>query len=180
MAELPGPRRKPTASCPRSYRCVAEPPGRPSGLIVSLPADYTAFCMLYQDRYLRYARARVADAGLSRQLVEAALGSVATNWATVLASRCPTAEAWNILGSLIAQAVRGHSAASICNTVYRVLPPLQADVVILRHRLSLSDGQAADLMGVEEPVVATQLRMARRTMARRTAPPLRTASHPDA
>ncbi|GAA4027047.1 hypothetical protein [Streptomyces plumbiresistens] len=171
MADLPGPRRKFSAVCPRPSRCVTEPPARPSGLIVSLPADYTAFCMLYQDRYLRYTRARVADPGLSRELVETALGSVATNWATVLASYCPAAEAWDILGSLIAQAMRGHAAATLYNTVYRVLPPLQADVVILRHRLSLSDGQAADLMGVEEPLVASQLRMAHRTMARRTAHP---------
>ncbi|MET7852320.1 hypothetical protein [Streptomyces avermitilis] len=168
MTDLPGPRRKPTAACPRpSSRCAVEPPARPSGLVVSLPADYTAFCLLYQDRYLRYACARVADPGLSRELVETALGSVAINWANVLASHCPAAEAWNILGSLIAQAVRGHAAPKFCNAVYRALPPLQADLVILRHRLSLSDEQAADLMGVERPLVASQLRMAHRTMARR-------------
>ncbi|MEU0248278.1 hypothetical protein ABZ192_28915 [Streptomyces sp. NPDC006235] len=175
MAELPGPQRKPTASRPRPSRCALEPPDQTSGLIVSLPMDYIAFCLLYQDHYLRYTRARVADPDLSRELVETALGSVAINWATVLASRRPAAEAWDILGSLIAQALHGHATATLCNTVYRVLPPLQADVVILRHRLSLSDGQAADLIGVEESVVASQLRMAHRTMARRTAPSQPTA-----
>jgi hypothetical protein len=170
MADLPGARRTLSAACPRPSRCAVEPPARPAGLVVNLPAAYTAFCMLYQDRYLRYTRARVADPGLSRELVETALGSVATNWATVLASHRPAAEAWDILGSLIAQAVRGQSAANICNAVHRVLPPLQADVVILRHRLSLSDEQAADLMGVEEPLVASQLKMAHRTMARRAVP----------
>ncbi|WP_328687764.1 hypothetical protein OHA74_54740 [Streptomyces phaeochromogenes] len=169
MANLPGQRRK---HRPRPSRYAVELPARPSGLVISLPADYTAFCMLYQDRYLRYTRVRVADPGLSRTLVEAALGSVATNWATVLASHCPAAEAWNILGSLIAQAVRGHAATESCSTVYRVLPLLQADVVILRHRLSLSDQQAADLMGVEEPLVASQLRMAHRNMSRQLANPL--------
>ncbi|MGQ4374813.1 hypothetical protein ACN6K9_001684 [Streptomyces sp. SAS_267] len=121
--------------------------------------------MRYQDRYLRYARARVADPILSRELVEAALGSVAVNWAGVLASHCPAAEAWDILGSVIAQALRGQTAASRCNVVYRLLPPLQADVVILRHRLCLSDEQAADLLGVEESVVTSQLLMARRTVS---------------
>ncbi|MGP3737563.1 hypothetical protein ACTWJ9_31070 (plasmid) [Streptomyces sp. GDS52] len=122
--------------------------------------------MHYQDRYLRYTRVRVADPGLSRELVEAALGSVAINWAGLLASRCPAAEAWDILGSVIAQAIRGQAAASLCNVVYRILPQMQADVVVLRHRLSLSDEQAADLLGVEEPVVTSQLRMAHRTMSR--------------
>ncbi|MFJ8536853.1 hypothetical protein [Streptomyces sp. NPDC093591] len=144
-----------------------EPPAWPAGLVVHLPVDYTAFCMLYQDRYLRYARARIADPRLSRELVETALGSVATNWAAVLASHRPAAEAWNILGSLIAQAVHGQAASTVCNAVYRVLPPLQADIIILRHRLSLSDEQAADLMGVEEPLVASQLKMAYRAMAER-------------
>ncbi|MFI1415628.1 hypothetical protein ACH4Y0_37765 [Streptomyces sp. NPDC020707] len=169
MANLPGQRRK---HCPRPPRHTVEPPARPTGLIISLPADYTAFCMLYQDRYLRYTRVRVADPGLSRTLVETALGSLATNWTTVLASQCPAAEAWNILGSLIAQAVGGHAATKSCTTVYRVLPPLQADLVILRHRLSLSDQQAADLMGVDEPMVTSQLRMAHRNMSRQPAHPL--------
>ncbi|MGI5372625.1 hypothetical protein [Streptomyces iakyrus] len=178
MAELPGPQRKPTVYRALLSQCAVEPPDRTAGLIVSLPMDYIAFCLLYQDRYLRYTRARVADPDLSRELVETTLGSVAINWASVLASRRPAAEAWDILGSLIAQTLRGPAAATLCNTVYRVLPPLQADVVILRHRLSLSNKQAADLIGVEEPVVASQLRMAHRTMARRTVPAQPTALRP--
>lgn len=146
--------------------CAIVPPSGPCGLQVALPADYVAFCMHYQDRYLRYTRVRVADPGLSRDLVEAALGSVAINWTGLLASHCPAAEAWDILGSVIAQAVRGQAAASLCNVVYRILPQMQADVVVLRHRLYLSDEQAADLLGVEEPVVTSQLRMAHRTMSR--------------
>ncbi|MER5881189.1 hypothetical protein ABT119_35385 [Streptomyces sp. NPDC001910] len=164
MALRPSPQH--TTASPPQPRCTSAPAG-PSGLQVSLPADYIAFCMHYQDRYLRYTRVRVADPVLSRELVEAALGSVATNWASLLASHCPAAEAWDILGSFIAQAVRSRAAARRCSVVYRVLPPLQADVVILRHRLCLSDEQAADLLGVEESVVTTQLRMAHRTVSHR-------------
>jgi hypothetical protein len=180
MAELPGPQRKPTASRGRLNQCAVKPPGRTSGLTVSLPMDYIGFCLLYEDRYLRYTRARITDPDLSRELVETTLGSVAINWASVLASRRPAAEAWDILGSLIAQALRGPAAATLCNTVYRVLPPLQADVVILRHRLYLSNKQAADLIGVEESVVASQLRTAHRTMAKRTEPSQPTALRPHA
>ncbi|ELP66318.1 hypothetical protein STRTUCAR8_01792 [Streptomyces turgidiscabies Car8] len=134
--------------------------------MIDPPPEYTAFCLLYQDSYLRYARARLTDPGLSRRLVERALGLVATNWASVLASHCPAAEAWDILVSVITTVVRQRPAtgARPCNAVYRMLSPLQADVVILRHRLSLNDEQAADLMGVEEPVVASQLRMAHRNL----------------
>lgn len=162
---MPAGRQDVRLSCP-TLCDAAQPPPRPTRLLVSLPADYTAFCLLYQEHYLRYTQARISDPGLSRRLVETALGNVATNWANLLASHCPAAEAWSILRALIAQAARGRAAAKLSNAVYRVLPPLQADVVILRHCLSLSDEQAADLMGVEKPLVASQLRMAHRTMSR--------------
>lgn len=163
MANRPSPRHTPAPLAQPRYAIT--PPSEPRGLQVTLPADYVAFCMHYQDRYLRYTRVRVADPGLSRELVETALGSMAINWTGLLASHCPAAEAWDILGSAIAQAVRGQAAASLCNVVYRILPQLQADVVVLRHRLCLSDEQAADLLGVEESVVTSQLRMAHRAMS---------------
>ncbi|MER7179494.1 hypothetical protein ABT404_08415 [Streptomyces hyaluromycini] len=124
--------------------------------------DCTAFCLHYQDRYLSYTRVRVGDPQLSRRLVETALGSVATNWSSLVASHCPAAEAWSILGALITKAARAGTATKFHNAVYRSLSPLQADVFVLRHRLSLSDEEAADLMGVEQPLVASQLRMAHR------------------
>ncbi|MEV6594749.1 hypothetical protein [Streptomyces acidicola] len=171
MAHLLGPRTSTAflSTCPPHQD--AEPPKRPPGLVINLPVEYTAFCLLYQDRYLRYARARLADPGLSRRLVETALGKVATNWASVLASHCPAAEAWTILGSVITAAAHRSTAAGAgsCNAVYRILSTLQADIVTLRHGLSLSEEQAADLMGVEEPVVACQLRMAHRNLPRELA-----------
>ncbi|WNO70153.1 hypothetical protein [Streptomyces sp. AM8-1-1] len=163
MAHRPSPPHKPV-SLPLPH-CAISPPTLTSGLTVALPADYIGFCMHYQDRYLRYTRVRVADPGLSRELVETTLGSVAVNWADLLASPCPAAEAWAILGSVIAQAARGQAATSLSSVAYRILPALQADVVILRHRLCLSNEQTADLLGVEESVVTSQLRMAHRTMS---------------
>jgi hypothetical protein len=163
MADLLGPRR---TTAHTGTRPLAEPPRQPAGLVIDLPLEYTAFCLLYQERYLRYTRARGGDPSLSRRLVETALGKVAVNWVGVLASHCPAAEAWGILGSVISTAVRGRPAvrAKPCNAVYRMLSPLQADIVVLRHRLSLDVEQTAELMGVDEPVVSSQLRMAHRNL----------------
>jgi hypothetical protein len=136
------------------------------GIEVVLPLEYTAFCLLYQEGYLRYARERVRDALMSRQIVEVALGNLATIWPTVISSPRPAAVAWRLLDALISSALRDRrvQAAQPADAVYQLLPPAQADAVILCCRLRLSEAQAADLMGVEAPTVASQLRMAQRAL----------------
>jgi hypothetical protein len=130
-----------------------------------LPLEYTAFCLLYQERYLQYTRERVQDAHTSQQVVRAVLGNLATIWPTVISSPRPAAVAWRLLDALISSAVRnGDRRALRADSVHRWLPPGQADAVILRCRMHLSETQAAELMGVEPPVVATQLRMAQRAL----------------
>ncbi|KUN55465.1 hypothetical protein AQJ46_49410 [Streptomyces canus] len=130
-----------------------------------LPLEYTAFCLLHQERYLHYTRERVQDAWMSRQVVEAVLGNLATLWPTVISSPRPAAVAWRLLDALISSALRGTAPpARPVDAVHRMLPPAQADAVILRCRLRLSEAQAAELMGVEAPAVASQLRMAQRAL----------------
>ncbi|MFE1797699.1 hypothetical protein ACFW9L_16210 [Streptomyces sp. NPDC059517] len=149
-----------------------DPPQQAIALV--LPLEYTAFCLLYRDRYLRYTRERVQDAWVSQRLVEAALGNLATIWPTVISSSRPAAVAWRLLDALISSALRERSAEAgqRVDAVHQVLPPAQADAVILRCRLRLSEVQAAELMGVEQPAVASQLRMAQRALpGRLTAAP---------
>jgi DNA-directed RNA polymerase specialized sigma24 family protein len=108
----------------------------------------------------------VQDAWLSRQVVEAALGNLATMWPEVISSVRPAAVAWRLLDALICAALRGSSAwrSGAVDVVHRALPKRQADAVILRCRLRLSESEAAELMGVEAWVVASQLRIAQQTL----------------
>ncbi|MEU6807714.1 hypothetical protein ABZ920_01540 [Streptomyces sp. NPDC046831] len=140
--------------------------GPQPGIEVVLPLEYTAFCLLHQEGYLRYARERVQDTWMSRQIVEVALGNLATIWPTVISSPRPAAVAWRLLDALISSALRDHRAraAQSKDVVHRLLPPAQADAVILCCRLHLSEARAADLMGVEAPTVASWLRMAQRAL----------------
>ncbi|MFK4152931.1 hypothetical protein ACI2LV_13250 [Streptomyces fungicidicus] len=133
---------------------------------VVLPLEYTAFCLLHQEGYLSYARERVQDAWMSRQIVEVALGNLATIWPTVISSPRPAAVAWRLLDALISSALRDRrvQAAQPADVVYQLLPPAQADAVILCCRLHMSEEQAADLMGLEAPTVSSQLRMAQRAL----------------
>lgn len=165
--------------CPPSAQ--DDPPQQAITLV--LPLEYTAFCLLHRERYLRYTRERVQDAWVSQKLVEAALGNLATIWPTVISSSRPAAVAWRLLDALISSALRGHrsGAAQPVDVVHRVLPPAQADAVILRCRLHLSEEQAAELMGVEQPAVASQLRMAQRALpGRLTAAPAAAGAQPRA
>ena len=148
-----------------------------------LPLEYTAFCLLHQERYLRYTRERVQDLSMSRQVVEAVLGNLATLWPTVISSPRPAAVAWRLLDALISSTLRGTAPpARPVDAVHRMLPQAQADAVILRCRLRLSEAQAAELMGVEAPTVASQLRMAQRALpgALTAAPAGRTGAQPQA
>lgn len=157
------------ASCPRRVPDHVRPPA----IDVVLPLEYTAFCLLYQERYLHYTRERVQDAWMSQQLVAAVLGNLVTIWPTVISSPRPAAVAWRLLDALISSALRdrGYAVAQPVDAVHQVLPTAQADAVILRCRLHLSEAQAAELMGVEAPAVASQLRMAQRALeAARAAP----------
>jgi hypothetical protein len=138
--------------------------GLPEPLTICLPLDYTAFCLLHRDAYLRYAQARLADAERSRTVVETTLGQLALNWSAALSS-CPAAMAWQLLGRLITSSAGQTAAAAMGREdIHRQLPTVQADAVILCHRLALSPGQAAALMGVEEPTVNSGLSAARRSL----------------
>jgi hypothetical protein len=131
-----------------------------------LPLEYTAFCLLHQERYLHYTRERIQDAGRSLTVVEAALGCLATSWPTVISSSRPAAVAWHLLDTVISCALRREGAVSVqrVDAVHRLLPRAQADAVILCCRLQLSVVQAAELMGVEAPAVASHLLMAQRVL----------------
>ncbi|WP_332880946.1 hypothetical protein [Streptomyces sp. NBC_00564] len=93
--------------CPQSAQ-DDDPPQQ--AIVLVLPLEYTAFCLLHRDRYLRYTRERVQDAWVSQKLVEAALGNLATIWPAVISSSRPAAVAWRLLDALISSALRDRRA----------------------------------------------------------------------
>ncbi|WP_407560878.1 hypothetical protein [Streptomyces sp. 184] len=136
-------------------------------LTIALPLEYTAFCLLHEEHYVHYSRARVGEATTGRVAVARALGDLALAWDRALRSASVAAAAWELLRIRVRAAARAAGPAPGWD-LHRTLPDLQADAMILRYRLALTDAQSAQLMGVEEPVVASQLRLAWRQLPRAT------------
>lgn len=139
----------------------------PTEVVVALPLDYTAFCLLHQHHYLRYARARIRRPSSAEHAVAGALGDLAITWHSALCSSAPAAWAWDLLRRRIRQAAR---APFDTDTLHRMLPDEQADTVVLRHRLLLNYTQTAALMGLEPCTVVAHLAAAHRTLHRSATP----------
>ncbi|MER7141313.1 hypothetical protein ACIRVI_00155 [[Kitasatospora] papulosa] len=130
--------------------------------------DYAAFCSLHQDAYLRYSEARLRQTEAGREAVQEALGGLLLVWTAALGSSCPAAMAWDLLKQAVLRAQQYlPSAAPPVEAAYQELPNEVADAVVLCGDLSLSVQQAAEVMGVEEPVVRSRLRIAQRTLLAR-------------
>ncbi|MFF2964120.1 sigma factor-like helix-turn-helix DNA-binding protein [Streptomyces sp. NPDC057963] len=139
----------------RRGRGLARTTGNPLAL------GYKAFCLRNQDRYVQYARARSLEPGRARAVVESVLQALVEQWPRIMSGDRPASEAWKVLVSHVAAAARdtqvapgGHGR----DTVHRTLPGQQADIVLLRYRLSLSTAETADLMGLGVPEVTASLR----------------------
>ncbi|WP_410097343.1 sigma factor-like helix-turn-helix DNA-binding protein [Streptomyces sp. Isolate_219] len=124
---------------------------------------YTAFRLLYEDRYLEYAEIRLGDQRFGSSAVLAALGALSAIWGEVLRSSCPAAMAWRVLEHAVS-ASRSAASGSGGDTdvLHGVLPAEQADAVLLHHRMGLSQGEAAELMGLHVSALAALLRIAER------------------
>ncbi|MFD7105168.1 hypothetical protein ACWIG3_02075 [Streptomyces celluloflavus] len=143
-------------------------PAAPAHL-VALPIDFTAFCELRYELFLRYARLRLADRGHAEATVRAGLGDLAIIWPHVLSSPCPAEIAWRALKRRISDGERQQQtgprpARALLGLVYRALPEGQADVAVLRYLLDLTSDQVADLMGSDRAAVAYSLRAAQRRL----------------
>ncbi|MEH0407433.1 sigma factor-like helix-turn-helix DNA-binding protein [[Kitasatospora] papulosa] len=131
-----------------------------SPLTLTLPVEFIAFCLRYQERYLRYARARSLDAGRARQIVESVLSALVLVWPSVIGSDRPSRVAWRMLTAQVAWAL--HDADQVRwqgsgDAAHLALPHQQADVVLLYYRLCLSRAETAELMGMKESEVALDL-----------------------
>ncbi|MGC4998393.1 hypothetical protein [Streptomyces sp. DT195] len=148
------------------WRCEgSRSPGRPplapvrdEVLDLRMPVTFTAFCTLLLAAYTRFATACTGCPRTGRELAQDALGDLATVWERALRSASPAAISWNLISD------RGSARARLRagGSVYRVLPRLHADVVVLRYRLGLAPAEVADLMGIDELEVNGMLQYATR------------------
>ncbi|UNO43567.1 hypothetical protein [Streptomyces sp. MST-110588] len=138
---------------------------------IHLPLDFTAFCELRYAHYQRHARLRLTDPAAADHAVQNALGALATDWRRVLGSPRPAYRAWQILtGSITALARRYPDAPpTAARTLYTLLPAPRADAMLL-HLQGLSLHEAAEVTGLDEPVLAYRLRAAQHTLDARLAP----------
>lgn len=132
---------------------LGQPPS-PRVVTISLPVEYTAFCLLYQNVYHRYAAQRLRDVATARACVEGALGELVTIWPSVLSSARPSAVAWRVLCTWVNRAVGGGRGTP--------LPAPVADAVLLRDELHFPKAKIAAVMGLDEAAVTAHLRTAAR------------------
>ncbi|MFB7919504.1 sigma factor-like helix-turn-helix DNA-binding protein [Streptomyces sp. NPDC056061] len=144
-------------AAPRSAR-----PGHgPTAAGSPLPLAYKAFCLRNENRYVQYARARSLEPGRARAVVEAVLQVLVERWPRIISGDRPACEAWGVLVSHVGAAARDLQAADhghARDAVHKTLPCRQADIVLLRYRLSLSTAETADLMGLGVAEVTASLR----------------------
>ncbi|MFJ1550559.1 sigma factor-like helix-turn-helix DNA-binding protein [Streptomyces sp. NPDC088246] len=129
-------------------------------LTLTLPVEFTAFCLRFQERYLSYAQARSLDADRARQIVESVLSALVVVWPSVIASDRPARMAWKMLTAQVAWALDDVGQGRRRwpgDAAHLALPQGQADLVLLRYRLCLSRAEAAELMGIKESEVALEL-----------------------
>ncbi|OPF71615.1 hypothetical protein VT50_0233440 [Streptomyces antioxidans] len=131
-------------------------------------AGYLAFVQLHRPRYLRYAQVRLLDKPAGQAAVDATFGIVASRWDELLREPRLAAEAWRQLRGQISAARhrrRTDRRDQAVDRLYGSLPDGTADAVVLRCRLKMPVKTAAELMGVEPPVVTASLLAARRQLS---------------
>jgi hypothetical protein len=163
-------RKVPCTMQPISERLAYRPCAtRRSCCLVALPIEFTAFCELRYEPFLRYARVHLDDLGCAEHAVRAGLGDLAITWPQVLRRPCPGEVAWHAVKQRIRDSVREQQkgtprAKAVLGLIYRAVPEDQADAVVLRYLLDLTVDQAADLMGADPATVSYKLQAVQRRL----------------
>ncbi|MER8102738.1 hypothetical protein [Kitasatospora sp. NPDC094016] len=128
----------------------AEPPPRP-GEPEDVPLEFAAFCELHRPRYLSYARVWLTEHSSAAIAVQQAFAEIAVQWRELLGSSNPTANAWQILRSTVADHTRHVPAAPDRH-------PADDDLAILHYVVGLAAPEIADVIGTDTASVAGRLR----------------------
>lgn len=118
---------------------------RPLATPVRAPLAFTAFCHDHWPVYWRFSSTTAGSPHRGGELARAALQEIAACWPAVLGSASPSAAAWDLLSQKCAVRRTGPAAR-----LRRVLHRLEADALVLRHKMGLTHRQAAHAMGLAE------------------------------
>lgn len=165
-----------TPTTPPGERTLHPTPHHPATVALALPIDFSAFTLLHYDHYLSYTQLRLGEPTAADQTLQATWGDLAITWPHALSTHRPAAVAWHALGLRINTALTHSPDRAGRDVMHRLLPADQADAVILRHFLGMSDAQAADVIGRDPAHVTYQLLDAERRLGRRIAKRPRIAS----
>ncbi|MEV4613999.1 hypothetical protein AB0K43_15595 [Kitasatospora sp. NPDC049258] len=122
-----------------------------------MPVEFGAFCELHRPRYLSYARVWFADPDQAAAVVRHALGCLASVWSEVLVGPNPTAAAWEILRTTIAEQRAGSTPSGLRPG------PADEDLAILHYVVGLATPEIADVIGTDTASITGRLRHARRS-----------------
>ncbi|MFD4994674.1 hypothetical protein [Streptomyces buecherae] len=112
---------------------------------VSEVLTFTAFCHDHWPVYQRFTCAIAGSPHQGSDLARTALRVVAANWPMVLGSASPSAAAWDLL-SRQCTVTRAESASR----AHTMLDRLEADALVLRHKVGLTARRAGHAMGLPE------------------------------
>lgn len=111
--------------------------------------------------YRRYAYARIGCLTGADSALDGALADLSRTWPQLLRQESVDAQAWTVVSARVAVCA---SEAGGDHVLYTLLPPGQADAVLLHYGLGLRLTEAADALGVEAGDVAARLLMAERAL----------------
>lgn len=118
---------------------------RPLTLPARAPLVYTAFCYDHWPVYWRFASIVTGSPHRGIELARDALREIAVRWPVLLGSAALPAAAWDLLSRECAARPAGPAAR-----LHRVLHRLEADTLVLRHKMGLTSRQAGYAMGLAE------------------------------
>ncbi|WP_181970574.1 sigma factor-like helix-turn-helix DNA-binding protein [Kitasatospora xanthocidica] len=183
----------PSTSGRRGSRTMNDTSGSTPG---RLTLTFDAFCATHERAWTRFVRTQIGHRDGGPELIVAATKNhLQRNWAIALRQEIPAAYAWRLLKEHLAawraaqsepvavqtaalDAVIDHfrhqARISLENLPERIglmtaildLPEKQHDSVVLRYCLDLDDQQAADFLGTPVSTYRSNLRHARRRLAR--------------
>jgi RNA polymerase sigma-70 factor (ECF subfamily) len=160
---------------------------------VALPVDFRGFHELYAEPYLRLAHLQLGSRREAEDVVGTTFYQLALHWPHVKRQESTEAFGWAVLkqllgerreelglGSALVQTAAFAAAAlkgaqeqfavlegklGLYAAISR-LPERQCDVIVLRYVLGYPDAHTARIMGVTEATVRSNVRFARRRLAR--------------
>ncbi|MFE7120478.1 sigma factor-like helix-turn-helix DNA-binding protein [Streptomyces sp. NPDC057654] len=165
------------------------PPRRPSR---RLEISFEAFHEFHARKWLEYARLHTGDALGAEKLTQAVYQQLADHWAHVLLQPSVDSYAWTVFKEHIAEwflnsgrsttAAQASALAAVARVLLRKygqqlalledrassgggmprLPERQCDVVVLRFVIGYSDDRIGALLNVDETVVRSHVRHAKR------------------